>query len=34
MLDSDGGSVSPDSPPDISNEVTVQLECFDHLVLG
>ena len=34
MLDSDDGSVSPDSPLDISNEVNVQLKYFNSLVLG
>ena len=35
MLDTDDGSVSPDSPPDTYfNEMTVQLKYFDSLVLG
>ena len=34
MLDSDDGSVSPDSLQDNFNEVTVLLEYFNHLVFG
>ena len=34
MLDGDDGCVSPDSQDNYFNEVTVQLEYFDHLVLG
>ena len=33
MLDGDNKSIPPDSPQGISEELTVQLECFDCSML-